>query len=158
DDVRRTRLVPLSVVLDTLPRLVRDLARQLDKEATLEISGGDTEVDRAILEQIKDPLSHLVRNALDHGLETPMARQAAGKAPAGRLSLSAAQQGDSLRIELADDGGGINVARVKAGAIQRGLVTAEAAAAMSDQEALWLIFRSGLSTSPIITTISGRGV
>ena len=116
-------------------------------------------MDRAILEQIKDPLSHLLRNALDHGLEMPQARQgAAGKPPAGRLTLSAAQQGDSLRIELADDGGGINVARVKAGAIQHGLVTAEAAAAMTEHEALWLIFRSGLSTSPIITAISGRGV
>jgi len=158
DDVRRTRLVPLSTVLDSLPRLVRDLARELDKEATLEISGGEVEVDRAILEQVKDPLSHLVRNALDHGLETPQARLAAGKPPAGRLKLSAAQQGDSLRIELGDDGGGINLARVKAGAIQRRLVSAEAAANMTDQEALWLIFRSGLSTSPIITAISGRGV
>jgi len=158
DDVRRTRLVPLSTVLDTLPRLVRDLARELDKEATLEISGGETEVDRAILEQIKDPLSHLVRNALDHGLEAPAARNAAGKSPAGLLTLTAAQQGDSLRIELADDGGGINVARVKAGAIQRGLLTTEAAAAMTDHDALWLIFRSGFSTSPIITAISGRGV
>jgi two-component system chemotaxis sensor kinase CheA len=158
DDVRRTRLLPISTVLDAFPRVVRDLARQLDKEVSLEISGGDTEVDRAMLEQIKDPLTHLVRNSVDHGLETPAARMAAGKPAVGRLTLSAAQLGDSLRIEVSDDGAGIDVARVKAGAVQRGLVTAEAAASMTGHEALWLIFRSGLSTSPIITAISGRGV
>jgi len=158
DGVRRTRLVPIATVLDTFPRVVRDLARQLDKDVTLEITGGGTEVDRAILEQIKDPLSHLVRNALDHGLEPPAARLAAGKPAGGRLTLSAAQHGDSLRLELADDGGGIDVAAVKAGAVARGLLTAEAAAAMPDNEALWLIFRSGLSTSQTITEISGRGV
>ncbi len=158
DGVRRTRLVPIATVLDTFPRVVRDLARQLNKDVDLEISGGETEVDRAMLEQIKDPLSHLVRNSLDHGLEKRAARLAAGKPATGKLTLSAAQHGDSLRLELADDGGGIDVSAVKAGAVARGLVTAEAAAAMSDHEALWLIFRSGLSTSATITAISGRGV
>src|SRR5262249_9119010 len=114
--------------------------------------------DRAMLEQIKDPLSHLVRNALDHGLETSGARLAAGKPATGQLSVSVTQQGDSLRLELADDGGGIDVSAVRAGAVARGLVTAEAAAAMPDHEAMWLIFRSGLSTSRAITAISGRGV
>ena len=158
DDVRRTRLLPISSVLDAYPRVVRDLARDLGKEVNLVVAGGDTEVDRAMLEQIKDPLAHLVRNSMDHGLEIPSARVASGKPPAGKLTLRAEQQGDSLRIEVVDDGAGIDVARVKASAIQRGLVTAEAAAAMSDHDALWLIFRSGLSTSPIITAISGRGV
>src|SRR4029079_1262628 len=158
DDVRRTRLLPISTVFDAFPRMVRDVARDLGKEARLIVIGGDTEVDRSVLEQIKDPLTHLLRNSLDHGLEPPAARRAAGKPAQGTITLSAAQHGSSVRIEVADDGAGIPVDRVKASAVRQGALTAEAAAVMSEREALWLIFRSGLSTSPIITDLSGRGV
>jgi two-component system chemotaxis sensor kinase CheA len=158
DDVRRTRLLPISTVFDAFPRMVRDVARDLGKEAELIVIGGDTEVDRSVLEQIKDPITHLLRNSLDHGLEPPAARRAAGKPARGTITLSAAQHGSSVRVEVADDGAGIPVARVKASAVRQGVLTAEAAAAMSEHEALWLIFRSGLSTSPMITDLSGRGV
>jgi two-component system chemotaxis sensor kinase CheA len=158
DDVRRTRLLPIATLFDIFPRVVRDLARQLDKEAELVVHGGETEVDRAVLEQVKDPLLHLLRNSLDHGLETPAAREAAGKPRAGTLTLTASQTGNRIHLELADDGAGINVRQVREGAVRHGLLTAEAAAALSDREALWLIFRSGLSTRREVTDLSGRGV
>jgi len=158
DDVRRVRMLPISTVFDPFPRMVRDLARNLGKEVTLTISGGENEMDRSLLEQIKGPLIHLLRNALDHGLETAEVRKAAGKPVTGSLTLTASQRGSSIVIELADDGGGIDVARVKASAVQKGWLTAEAAQAMSEREALWLIFRSGLSTKSAVTDLSGRGV
>jgi two-component system chemotaxis sensor kinase CheA len=158
DDVRRTRLLPISTVFDAFPRMVRDVARDLGKEAELIVIGGDTEVDRSVLEQIKDPLIHLLRNSLDHGLEPPAVRRAAGKPAQGTITLSAAQHGSSVRIEVADDGAGIPVARVKASAVRQGVLTPEAAEALGEREALWLIFRSGLSTSPIVSDLSGRGV
>ena len=158
DDVRRVRMLPIATVFDTFPRMVRDLARDLGKEVVLTIEGGENQMDRSLLEQIKGPLIHLVRNALDHGLETPHARQAAGKAATGSLRLTASQHGGSILIELAEDGAGIDVTRVKASAVQKGWLTPEAAQAMSEREALWLIFRSGLSTKTAVTDLSGRGV
>jgi len=156
--VRQTRMLPMATVFNTLPRIVRDLARDQNKEVSLEIEGGQVEVDRWVLEQIKDPLVHLLRNSVDHGVEAPTGRQQAGKRQAGTIHLSAVPQGDTLLIELADDGAGIVPARVKAMAVKKGLLAPDAAAALSDQEALQLIFRSGFSTSPIITDLSGRGV
>jgi two-component system chemotaxis sensor kinase CheA len=158
DDVRRVRMLPIATVLDTFPRMVRDLARDLSKEVALTVAGGDNEMDRSLLEQIKGPLIHLVRNAIDHGLEAPAARQAAGKSAQGSLTLTASQRGGCILIEVADDGAGIDVARVKSSAVRKGWLTPDAADAMSDREALWLIFRSGLSTKVAVTDVSGRGV
>ena len=158
DNVRRMRMLPISTVFGTFPRMVRDLAHDLGKEVRLVIQGGDTEVDRSVLEQIKDPLTHLLRNSLDHGIELPQARQLAGKPAAGTITLSAAQHGDSIIIEVSDDGQGIDVARVRASAVKKGGVSAAEAEAMSEHEALWLIFRSGVSTSAVVSDVSGRGV
>jgi two-component system chemotaxis sensor kinase CheA len=158
DNVHRMRMLPISTVFGTFPRMVRDLAYDLGKEVRLVIQGGDTEVDRSVLEQIKDPLTHLLRNSLDHGIELPAARQLAGKPAEGTITLSAAQHGDSIIIEVTDDGQGIDIARVRANAVKKGGVSATEAAAMSEQEALWLIFRSGVSTSAIVSDVSGRGV
>jgi two-component system, chemotaxis family, sensor kinase CheA len=158
DEVRRARMLPVSTVFDAFPRMVRDLARERGKDIRLVIQGGETEVDRSMIEQIKAPVMHLLRNAVDHGIEPAEARLAAGKPRAGTIRLVATQQAGSIVIEIADDGAGIDLERVRASSVRQGFLTAEAAEAMSDHEALWLIFRSGLSTSPTITDISGRGV
>jgi two-component system chemotaxis sensor kinase CheA len=158
DNVRRMRMLPISTVFGTFPRMVRDLAHDLGKEAQLVVQGGDTEVDRSVLEQIKDPLTHLLRNSLDHGIELPQARQLAGKPAAGTIGLSASQHGDSIIIEVSDDGQGIDTARVRESAIRKGIVSVDEAQTMSDHEALWLIFRSGVSTSTAVSDVSGRGV
>jgi two-component system chemotaxis sensor kinase CheA len=158
DEVRRTRMLPVSTVFAALPRLVRDVARDLGKEAVLFVSGGETEVDRSVLEQLRAPLNHLLRNAVDHGLENPDERQAAGKPAKGTINITAAQRGDSLVIEIEDDGAGIDIEKVRASAVKKSVVSSQEADGMSDAEAIELIFRSGLSTSPIITDLSGRGV
>ena len=157
DAVRQTRMLPVSTLFEPLPRMVRDLARDSGKAVTLSISGGDTEVDRSVLERIKDPLTHLLRNAVDHGVEASELRAEARK-PEGTISLSAEHRGDTLVIELADDGAGIDLDAVRAGALKKGLLPSAAAAELSDREATALIFRSGFSTSPLITDLSGRGV
>jgi two-component system chemotaxis sensor kinase CheA len=158
DGVRRIRMLPISTVFETFPRLVRDTARSVEKDVNLVITGGENEVDRTILEQVKAPLVHLLRNAVDHGLESPDARVAAGKPRQGTLRLSAAQRGANLIVEVGEDGGGIPVDKVRESAVRKGLLSPEAAAAMSDQEALWLIFRPGFSTKSTVTDLSGRGV
>ena len=158
EDVRRTRMLPIATVFDAFPRMVRDLARELGKDVRLVIQGGETEVDRSVIEQIKDPLTHLLRNAIDHGLEVPSVRVMASKPAEGAITLTAAQHGDSIAIEVNDDGAGIDLAQVRASAIDKGIVSAEEAAAISDREALWLIFRSGLSTAAEVSNLSGRGV
>ena len=158
DSVRRTRMLPVSTVLDAFPRVVRDLARDLGKEAALVVRGAETEVDRSVLEELRAPLSHLIRNAVDHGIEPPRARIDAGKPSEGRVSITAAQRGGNLVIEIADDGPGIDVERVKASAVERGYLTAETAAALTVREAIHWIFRPGVSTSGAVTEISGRGV
>ena len=158
DGVRRIRMLPISTVFETFPRLVRDTARSVNKEVNLIIKGGENEVDRTILEQVKAPLVHLLRNAVDHGLESSEKREAAGKPRQGRLELTAAQRGANLQVEVSEDGGGIDVNRVRESAVRKGLLTQEAAAAMPDQEAMWLIFRPGFSTKSEVTDLSGRGV
>ena len=151
-------MLPVATLFQAFPRMARDLARDRGKEVAVAVDDGGTEVDRSVLEQVKDPLVHLVRNCVDHGLERPDVRAAAGKPRAGRISLRARQRGDTLLVEVADDGAGIDPARVRATAVERGLLSAEAAAELPDREALGLIFRSGFSTSPVVTDLSGRGV
>ncbi|HEY8199767.1 MAG TPA: hybrid sensor histidine kinase/response regulator, partial [Actinomycetota bacterium] len=158
DDVRRTRMLPVGTVFGGFPRMVRDLAREQGKEVALSIAGGGIEVDRSVLEQIKDPLMHLLRNCVDHGIESPDARARAGKPTPGTISVSARQRGDSLLVEVADDGAGIDVEAVRTRAVEMGLLTPAAAGDLSEREAVTLIFRPGLSSSPRITDVSGRGV
>jgi two-component system chemotaxis sensor kinase CheA len=158
DDVRRTRMLPVSTLFSALPRLLRDVAREVGKESVLMVEGGETEVDRSVLEQLRAPMNHLLRNAVDHGLETPEVRRASGKPASGTITVFAHQRGDSLVVEIADDGAGIDAGVVRASAVKRGLVTEAEAESMGDAGALDLIFRSGVSTSPMITDLSGRGV
>ena len=154
----KTRLQPVGHVLGKFPRTVRDLAVACGKEVRLDIEGADTELDRSLVEAIRDPLTHLVRNAVDHGIEAPDERVARGKPREGRLALRAFQESGRVTIEVSDDGGGIPVAAVRAKAVARGLVTAEAAAALPDHEALQFIFEPGFSTAAQVTSVSGRGV
>jgi two-component system, chemotaxis family, sensor kinase CheA len=158
DEVHRARMLPVSTVFDGFPRLHRDLTRELGKEADLALRGGEVEVDRAVLEQLRAPLTHLLRNALDHGLEAGEARALAGKPRRGSLVVGAAQREGVLQVEVADDGAGIDPARVRAKALERGLLTAEAAERTDDREVLDLVFRSGFSTAQRVTGLSGRGV
>jgi two-component system chemotaxis sensor kinase CheA len=158
DEVLSARMLPVSAVFDSLPRLVRELGRGLGKEARLEVVGGETEVDRAVLEQMRGPLTHLIRNALDHGLESPEVRERAGKSRAGTISVTATERGGTLIIELRDDGGGVDADAVRAAAVSREAITASEAASLTPRDALALIFRPGLSTSADITDLSGRGV
>jgi two-component system chemotaxis sensor kinase CheA len=152
------RMLPVSTIFNTFPRAVRDLAKQFRKEVDLIIEGGETELDKKVLEEINDPLIHIMRNAVDHGIETPAVRAKAGKPAAGTVRLGARQEGDHIVIEISDDGAGIDPARVKAAAIRKGYITEAEAESMSDREATYLIFESGFSTAAIITEISGRGV
>ncbi len=152
------RMLPLAIVFDPAGRIVRDLARSVGKQVECVVRGAEIELDRQLIDKLSDPIVHLLRNAIDHGLEMPEARQAAGKAAQGRITLSAHQDGGWVVIEVADDGGGIPLAGVREKAVRKGFVGAEQAAAMSDQEVVDLIFLPGFSTSAIITDISGRGV
>ncbi len=154
----KTRLQPVDHVLGRFPRTVRDLAVACGKEVRLDIDGASTELDRSLVEAIRDPLTHLVRNAVDHGIESPADRAAAGKPREGRLTLRAFQESGSVTIEVADDGGGIPVTAVRAKAVARGLISAEAAAALSDHDVLQFIFEPGFSTAAQVTSVSGRGV
>jgi two-component system chemotaxis sensor kinase CheA len=150
------RMVPLKAAFGRLPRLVRDLSALCGKQVALEISGEDTELDKGVIEKIGDPLTHLIRNAVDHGLEAPQARIAAGKGPVGRINIQAYQEGGSIFVLVADDGRGIDVERVVARAVERGLVAPEQS--LSEEEALALIFHPGVSTAEQVTEVSGRGV
>ncbi|MBN2247602.1 MAG: response regulator [Coriobacteriia bacterium] len=152
------RMLPVSTVFNTFPRAMRDLARQYNKDVELVIQGGDTELDKKVLEEINDPLVHIMRNAVDHGIEPAADRVAAGKPAKGTINLSARQEGDHIVIEVSDDGAGIDPGRVKAAAIRKGYLTESEAKAMSDREARYLIFEKGFSTAAIITELSGRGV
>ena len=157
--VRRVRLTAASIVLDLFPRMVRDLARESGKPVEWVAQGTELEVDRKVLEEIKDPLIHLVRNAIDHGIEPPEVRAHAGKPPTGRIGVTfGAIEGNRIEIRVEDDGCGIDPALVSEAAVRARLLTSEAAQALTDEEALALIWRSGLSTSPIITDVSGHGL
>lgn len=154
----RLRMLPVSTIFDRFPRAMRDLAKQYSKEVEFVIDGADTELDKKVLEEIHDPLIHILRNAVDHGIEPPDAREKAGKPRAGTIRMVARQEGDHIIVEISDDGAGIDPQRVRDAAIRKGYVAESEARTMSDREATYLIFESGFSTSPIITEISGRGV
>jgi two-component system chemotaxis sensor kinase CheA len=158
EGVMKTRMQPIGNVWSRFPRVVRDLAISCGKQVAVEMEGAETELDKTIIEAIKDPLTHLVRNSVDHGLEAPDVRVARGKNREGRLLLRAYHEGGKVNIEIRDDGGGIDVERVKARAVQRGMLSAEEAERMNDREASQLIFLPGFSTAEKITNVSGRGV
>jgi len=154
----KTRMQPIEHVFSKFPRIVRDLAVTCGKEVTLEIDGADTELDRSLIETIRDPLTHLVRNAVDHGIEPPEVRVARGKPAAGRLSLRAYHESGQVMVEIRDDGGGIPVDAVRKKAVAKGLVSAEQAALLPDERVLHYIFEPGFSTAATVTDVSGRGV
>lgn len=156
--VMRTRMQPVGKVFSRFNKLARDVARSLSKEVELEIIGADTELDRNLVEALADPLVHLVRNAIDHGVETPELREATGKPRMGNVRLSAQQEGDFVSIEVNDDGAGIDPERLRVKAREKGLIEAETAARLSSEECLQLIFLPGFSTKQAVTDISGRGV
>jgi two-component system chemotaxis sensor kinase CheA len=152
------RMTPVSTLFDEFPRLVRDLAREMKKEIKLEIRGEETELDKRLLEQLRGPLIHIIRNACDHGIEPPEERKARGKPRQGSLIINAYHQGSSVVIEVEDDGAGMDTDRIREAAINRGIIDEKAAAELSDEECHYLTLRPGFSTSEIITDISGRGV
>jgi len=158
EGVMKTRMQPIGVVWNKLPRVVRDMAVSLGKQIQLEMDGAETELDRTIIEAIKDPLMHLIRNSCDHGIEMPDVRIAAGKNPEGKLTLRAFHEGGQVNIEISDDGAGIDVARVKQKAIEKGLLRPEQVEKLCERDALGLIFLPGFSTAQAVTNISGRGV
>ena len=158
EGVMKTRMQPIGNAWQKLPRIVRDLSGELGKEIELEMHGADTELDRQVLELIKDPLTHMVRNSADHGLETPAERRAAGKPEKGTIRLSAYHEGGHIIIEIADDGRGLNTARIKAKAIASRIVTDVAAEKMTEAQIHKFIFAPGFSTAAAVTSVSGRGV
>ncbi|MCS7264604.1 MAG: chemotaxis protein CheA [Armatimonadetes bacterium] len=158
ESLTRTRMVPLSVVFGRFPRLVRELAKNMGKKVQLSIEGEDTEIDRALVEKLNECLVHLVRNAIDHGIESPEERVAMGKPAEGLLEISASQSEGSVIVVVRDDGRGVDPKKIRRKAIERGLLTEEQAANLSDDEALQLIFRSGFSTKEEVSEVSGRGV
>jgi len=158
EGVMKTRMQPIGMVWNKLPRVVRDMAVALGKQIRLEMDGAETELDRTIIEAIKDPLVHLVRNSCDHGIEAPDVRARLGKPQQGKLTLRAYHEGGQVNIEIGDDGAGIDVARVKQKAVEKGLIHPEHVSKISDRDALNLIFQPGFSTARTVTNVSGRGV
>ncbi len=158
EGVMKTRMQPIGNIWNRFPRVVRDLALACGKQVRVEMKGKETELDKTIIEAIKDPLTHVVRNSVDHGIETPEARIAKGKPAEGCLLLRAFHEGGQVNIEITDDGAGINVERVKKKAVERGLISFDQAERMSEREAVQLIFLPGFSTAEKITNVSGRGV
>ncbi len=156
--VMRTRMQPVGKVFSRFPKVARDVARSLKKEVDLELIGAETELDRNLVEALADPLVHLVRNAIDHGVEMPDLREAQGKPRMGHVRLSAQQEGDYVSIEVQDDGAGIDPEKLRAKAREKGLIDPEAAARLSSEECLHLVFLPGFSTKQQVTDISGRGV
>lgn len=154
----RTRMVPLNVVFARFPSLVRELARSMNKRVQLKIEGEDTEIDRALVEKLNECLVHLIRNAIDHGIEPPDERTAAGKPPEGLIEISASQSEGSVIVVVRDDGRGIDPNKIRRKAIERGLLTEEQASSLSDDDAIQFIFRSGFSTKEEVSEVSGRGV
>lgn len=156
--ILEVRMVPLGQVFDKLGRLVRRIAREAGKEVEFRVLGGEVELDKLIVEELADPLMHLIRNALDHGVELPAVRKKANKPPKATLTVSARQEGQQIVVEVADDGPGINESRVREVAVQRGLLTGEQAAETSGQDLLNLLFLPGFSTARAVSELSGRGV
>ncbi|MDR1379603.1 MAG: chemotaxis protein CheA [Synergistaceae bacterium] len=156
--VTKLRMVPVSFTFDRFPRLIRDMSRALGKEVELVLEGQDTELDRTVIDEIGDPMVHLIRNSLDHGIETRMDRRAAGKPEKGTLKISAYQEGSGVIIEVTDDGQGIDPEKVKKKAVERGILDEDTAATISDEEAIQIVLLPGFSLAQTVTDISGRGV
>lgn len=156
--VMKTRMLPIAKVFNKFPRMIRDLSRELGKQIDLEISGEETELDKSIVEEIGDPLVHIIRNSCDHGIEDPEIRKAAGKPEKGTVELKAYNEGNHIVIEIVDDGKGLDVDMLKAKSIEKGIITEREADTMSDKEAFGLIFKPGFSTAAKVTNVSGRGV
>jgi two-component system chemotaxis sensor kinase CheA len=158
EQVMRTRMQPVARVFEKIPRMVRDLCEATAKRVVCEVDDNGTEIDKAIVEAVRDPVMHIVRNAVDHGVETPAQRVARGKSETGRLCVRASHQGGMVVIEVEDDGGGIDPAKMRKAAVGRGVITQAQADRLSEREAVELIFRPGFSTAASVTNISGRGV
>ena len=158
DAVMKVRMVPVETVFNRFPRMIRDIAKDLGKEIELKMSGEETELDRTVIDEIGDPLIHLLRNSCDHGLESTDKRKELGKSEVGRINLTAYQSGNNVLIEVEDDGAGINVEKIKNKAVENGIITKEAANSMTQQDAIELLFRPSFSTADKITGLSGRGV
>ena len=158
EQLLRTRMQPIQSIWSSVPRIVRDIGKQLDKKIKVVMEGEDTELDRTILNALKDPLTHIIRNSCDHGIESPKVRLAADKQATGTLKLSAVQESGFIVITIHDDGGGIDAQRIKDKALSMGVINAEQAENMADKAALQLIFNAGLSTAEKVTNFSGRGV
>lgn len=158
DAVMKVRMVPIERVFNRFPRMVRDLAKELGKEIELEMSGEETEVDRTIIDEIGDPLIHLIRNSLDHGIESPEIRRERGKSATGMIKLRAYPDGNNVVIELEDDGAGIDLEKVKRKALDKGLLTQSDLKELSDEDAIDLLFNPGFSTADKVSDVSGRGV
>ncbi|QKF61831.1 hybrid sensor histidine kinase/response regulator [Campylobacter curvus] len=156
--VMKTRMLPIAKVFNKFPRMIRDLSRELGKQIDLEISGEETELDKSIVEEIGDPLVHIIRNSCDHGIEDPETRKAAGKSEKGTVQLKAYNEGNHIVVEIVDDGKGLDADMLKAKSIEKGIITEREADAMSEKEAFGLIFKPGFSTAAKVTNVSGRGV
>ena len=158
EEIMRARMLPVDNVFNRFPRMIRDLAQKLEKEIVFEIEGKETELDRSVIEVIGDPLIHMLRNSVDHGIELPEERRQAGKNPTGTVWLRARHAENHIIIEIEDDGKGMDPDKLRANAVKKGLMTQEAAARLTDKEAIHLIFASGFSTAQIVSDVSGRGV
>ena len=156
--VMKTRMLPIAKVFNKFPRMIRDLSRELNKQIDLEITGEETELDKSIVEQIGDPLVHMIRNSCDHGIEDGATRLAAGKPEKGTIQLKAYNEGNHIVVEITDDGKGLDADMLKARSIEKGIITEREADTMSDKEAFGLIFKPGFSTAAKVTNVSGRGV
>ena len=159
DNMKKAMMLPCSHVLEILPKIARDLSRQGSKEVVVAIDGKEIEIDKRILEEMKDPFIHILRNSIDHGIETPAEREKGGSRARGKIAVSISRR-DGKRIEVSvfDDGRGIDAGKVRATAVKAGILSPGEAASLTDEETIPLVFRSGVSTSPIITEISGRGL
>lgn len=158
DSVMKSRMIPVETVFSRFPRLVRDLSKELNKEVELEVYGADTELDRTVIDEIGDPLVHIIRNAVDHGLESSEQRERAGKPRQGKVTLEARQEGNSVIITVSDDGKGFDIEKVKEKAVKNGVVTPEALVEMREEQILELTFLPGFSTAAQVSDVSGRGV
>ena len=156
--VMKTRMLPIGKVFNKFPRMIRDLSRELNKKIELEITGEETELDKSIVEEIGDPLVHIIRNSCDHGVETPEVRLASGKEESGTIHLKAYHEGNHIVIQIIDDGKGLDADMLKQKSIEKGIITEKEADAMTEKEAFGLIFRPGFSTAAQVTSVSGRGV
>ncbi len=158
EDIRKVRMLPVATLFESYKRMVRDLAKEQNKQVELVIEGEQTEIDKKLIEGIKDPLMHILRNSVDHGIEDKATRNAAGKPAVGTIWLRAGQQGNAIKVEVEDDGRGLNTAKIKKAALEKRVITPQEEKTISDEDVRFLIFQSGFSTASEVTNVSGRGV